>query len=185
MTRTKVLLALAMLMLLCTGWRFPFRSRLVSIPLTTGINWVSLSVAPTNSRVEAVFANIWSEFDAAWTYENGEWKSYHKDSPPFTHSLQNIPVTKRGFIVRVTEDCVLRVRGITMPPTPLKLYEGANFISVPFRQQVGIALTGVPILDGKIYTQVPGLHESILLTSNDFFDPSRAYWIYVTEDCWW
>lgn len=170
----------------------------VELDLLQGYNLVSLPVIAPGTGIDEALSVAWESISRAYAYDasNPEepWLVYDKALPPWADTLVDLH-SAEGFWVFVDAAGTYTVDGQYPGTTDIQLYQGANLIGYPCTEVRPVANVLAPI-EGKwsrIYAY-DGTDPSRPWRVNDAgwedwrnefteFEPGKAYWVYVTEDC--
>jgi hypothetical protein len=96
--------------------------------LDPGWNFISIPIQPTDSAVPAVVADILSDVQVVWSYDNANqrWLKYRRDLLPQTANTLASIDTGKGYWVFMNQQGTLTVTGAAISQPTIRLYEGWN-----------------------------------------------------------
>ncbi|MCK4522481.1 MAG: hypothetical protein KAU20_07950 [Nanoarchaeota archaeon] len=104
---------------------------IVSIPLYTGWNMISLPILKTNNSPASVMSHLTGD-RTAYYYDASDvgdhWKGYDSTTPEFTWDLDNMEPNK-GYWLKVESAQTLSVAGNVPSNNTMSLYTGWNMVS--------------------------------------------------------
>ena len=151
-----------------------------NITLNPGKNSFSLPLFLKNYSVTEVFKDISSSVDRIYTYDSG-FKIYHFNGLP--SNLEELEVGK-GYIVWMNSQDVLSINGSkrdeNLERPNITLIPGWNFIGT-FSNSYDAQniLQGITYTELYTYNNETMVYESV--SSEDYLDGERGYWINVQE----
>ena len=149
-----------------------------NIPLSAGWNLVSLPLIPNSIVIGEVLANISSDVDIVWYYDDaGAWLHYEPEDVS-DDTLETMEDGK-GYWIYMDADNTLIVNGVEMPEPPkiLPTYPvvtGWNLIGFKSVDSVksSIYLSGVSYI--RVYD---GNYSTVAIDNN--MNPGSGYWLYA------
>ena len=96
--------------------------------LNPGWNFISIPIQPTDSAVPAAFADILSDVQVVWSYDNANnrWLKYRRDLLPQTANTLASIDTGKGYWVFMKQQGTLTITGAAISNQIIRLYEGWN-----------------------------------------------------------
>jgi hypothetical protein len=96
--------------------------------LNPGWNFISIPIQPTDSAIPVVFADILSDIQVVWSYDNAnhKWLKYRRDLlPQAANTLASVD-TGKGYWVFMNQHGTLNITGAAISQPTIRLYEGWN-----------------------------------------------------------
>ncbi|MBK8805207.1 MAG: hypothetical protein IPO21_00595 [Bacteroidales bacterium] len=149
-----------------------------TIALKRGWNLISLYVTPKSSLISEVFKSVFSNIDII---KNLDYL-YNKSNPSYLNSLKEIK-TGNGYLVYANSDANVTVEGTLLASFSAQLNKGWNIIGYPFQTQKSIQETILEI-SSKV-TSISNFNGVFQNGGGSIqnFEPSKGYYIKVTDKC--
>lgn len=163
------------------------------MPLTSGWNFISLPVQPTDNNIQTVLSNISSSVRVVWGYDN-ENKVWLKYNPSTSSGSLTTMDAGKGYWIYMNNPATLTLTG-GEPSSPITLYKGWNLIgwNGTDGQTVETALSSIAdkwiIIwgweNGQWKAKIKDSNLPLGVESLATLDKGKAYWINVSEGVNW
>jgi hypothetical protein len=149
------------------------------ISLTEGWNGISTYLNLSDSVTVNILGQLADTLIIMKNMTSAYW-------PPYAN---NIPYWKvnDGYLVKVTDDCILTLSGVPASGDEISLFEGWNMIAVRSQQPVDVVALFENCVENLIIvkaTDGSGVYwPSVNINSIGSLQPGKAYMVKVEEDC--
>ena len=152
---------------------------LYAYPESNGWNFVSFNLAPADTSLTSILADIEGNYDRVMYYDasTGQWNSYVPGRPDHFNNLRTWDHTM-GLWIRMTGNATLTVEGYVPSITDVTLYPGWNIIGLPSESagnhDLPPEVTRIGHFDASEEYNIAYTDD----VAGYVFEPGQGYWVY-------